>query len=673
MTTADMNAERLELALEAAGLDLWENDLATGKATKNTTKIFSELGYSDDEAMPYMDDIFAIVHPDDVARVKGAIEAHVTGATSQYRCEFRVRNKRGDWVWYANYGKIMDRTADNPGRRFIGVTFNIDDRKRKEQELELLNRQLSEQAGERKAIMDALRASTAQLQAILDYSSVGIWLVGLDGKYRFVNKTFCDAVGVPEHRFRAAQHLSEVLAPHIAENCISSDRACLLQDEPHLSHETLPFVDGKEHVLEITKIKLFNEAGEVSGIIGIAVDITERQQAQAALLEAKERAEAANQSKSRFLASMSHEIRTPMNTIIGMTQLALKTEREPKQRDYLGRIFHSGEHLLRVIDNILDFSKLEAEKLVLEDSDLDLIKIKQALINLVAWKATEKGIRISFDFSAADPGGLCGDMLRLNQILINYTNNAIKFTHQGEIAVRARKLDEDAKTVLLCFEVQDTGIGIPQEQRGTLFQAFHQAETSTSRTYGGSGLGLAISKRLAELMGGEVGFSSELGKGSIFWLKVRLRKCDRPAFPAISDQKQAPQAGNLAAKAAISGNRILLVEDNSFNQFVAREFLEDAGATVCIANNGKEALDLLHQEQFDCILMDSQMPVMDGLEATRLIRDNAVLRDIPIIALTANAFGEDRARCIAVGMNDFIGKPFRCDDLYTVLAKWVSR
>ncbi len=391
------------------------------------------------------------------------------------------------------------------------------------------------------------------------------------------------------------------------------------------------------------------------------------QEREHALLQQRQ-SEEASRAKSIFLSNMSHEIRTPMNTIIGMTQLALRNEKDQKQRDYLNKIYKAGEHLLGVIDDILDFSKIEAGKISLEITSFSIEQIRQTLATLFAWKAAESNLKLLFDFDPGIPRDLSGDLLRLNQILINYTSNAIKFTRQGEIIIRARKLEEGQGTVLLRFEVQDSGIGISEEQQAKLFHAFQQADSSTSRTYGGSGLGLAISKRLAELMGGEVGVESVPGKGSTFWFTIRLGN----GWSAPEDLPAA-QAENTkeADWGKLKGARILLAEDHPFNQEVAVEFLERYGANVRIANNGVEALDLLRQSKFDCVLMDVQMPVMDGLETTRQIRTDAALSNIPVIAMTANASGEEYDFCVEAGMNDFIGKPFSADSFYTTIARWL--
>ncbi len=423
---------------------------------------------------------------------------------------------------------------------------------------------------------------------------------------------------------------------------------------------------------------LKNQNGEIIGFTGTGKDISELKQAELTLLRheqelqlAIDRAESANSAKSEFIANMSHEIRTPLNSVLGMAQLALKAVADPKLRDYLEKIRLSGEHLLGIIDNILDFSKIDAGKLDLETTDFNLEDVHQNLLNMVAWKATGKGLRLSFEFDSAIPRELRGDPLRLSQVLINFINNAIKFTEHGTINVSVRLEKETVDQILLRFEVRDTGIGMSQEEISKLFLAFQQADTSTSRKYGGSGLGLAISRRLAILMGGEAGVISKLGQGSTFWFTALLGKANvHGSTLRIAQRVKREQAVEDAIQ-ALKGARILLVEDNPFNQQVATEFLQDVGVDVSVANNGKEALELMRRQPFDCVLMDVQMPVMDGMEATRHICDDPQLVSTPIIAMTANASKEDCERCFAAGMDDFIGKPFKLDVLYITLAKWL--
>ena len=392
--------------------------------------------------------------------------------------------------------------------------------------------------------------------------------------------------------------------------------------------------------------------------------------------QAKKLAEEASLAKGQFLANMSHEIRTPMNGVIGMAYLALKTELAPRQRDYLEKIRFAGEHLLGIIDDILDISKIEAGKLDIEQRDFVLDHVMQTVTTVVAPKAVGKGLNLVFDIDPALPPVLRGDPLRLGQVLINYTNNAIKFSAHGEIVITVKYVVGDDSACLARFEVRDHGIGLSDEEMGKLFQSFQQADTSTTREYGGTGLGLAICKQLAQLMGGEVGVHSAPGVGSTFWFTAQLGVSQRAVPELLNDVSDASDdlvtsMHAAAALGALKQARILLVEDNLFNQQIALEMLEEAGASVTLANNGVEALDLLAKSAFDCVLMDVQMPLMDGLEATRRIRADARLAGLHVLAMTATATSEDRVRCLDAGMDDFISKPIHPAHMYQTIANWL--
>ena len=520
-------------------------------------------------------------------------------------------------------------------------------------------------------------------------------------------------------------------------------------------------------------------------------------------------AEEAAKAKADFLANMSHEIRTPMNAIMGMAYLAQKTELTPKQRDYIEKIYKSSQHLLGIINDILDFSKIEAGKLDVEVTDFKLQDVLENLANLIGEKCLAKGLELIFDVDPSLPNHLCGDPLRLGQILINYANNALKFTQRGEIIVRIRKMKQTRKFCFVKFEVQDTGIGMKPEQVGGLFQSFQQADTSTTRKYGGTGLGLAISKNLATLMGGKVGVITEYGKGSTFWFTVKLaigqaeeenllcsmdlinrrmlvvddnlqaRQVLRAMLHAMSCRVDEAESGDAALQmiqkanntidpyevvymdmqmpgingietvkrsnalkikykpryimvtghgreeifkesedvgiemvllkpvnnsvlfdatirilggnipdfiknvdnsnkthynenlALISGASVLLVEDNELNQQVAVELLREINLNVDVAENGAIAVQKINESRYDLIFMDMQMPVMDGLEATRLIRGNEEFAKIPIVAMTANAMNGDRDKCLKVGMDDHLAKPLNPEELFTMLIKWI--
>jgi signal transduction histidine kinase/DNA-binding NarL/FixJ family response regulator/HPt (histidine-containing phosphotransfer) domain-containing protein len=400
---------------------------------------------------------------------------------------------------------------------------------------------------------------------------------------------------------------------------------------------------------------------------GYLADVTAEHTAAQALNAAKQTAEDATRSKSLFLANMSHEIRTPMNAIIGMSHLALKTGLTPRQHDYVQKIQRAGQHLLGIINDILDFSKIEADKLQVENQPFELDQVMENLATLIGDKVSAKGLELVFDVAPDVPTSLVGDSLRLGQILINYANNAVKFTERGQVSVSVRVHSADAGRVLLHFAVRDTGIGLTEEQMRQLFQSFQQADASTTRKYGGTGLGLAISKKLAQLMGGEVGVESAVGKGSTFWFTADLEV-------GQGEGRQSPRlaVGNaLEAMKTIHGARVLLAEDNELNQQVAAELLADAGMVVDIANNGVEAVAMAQRAAYDIVLMDMQMPEMDGVEATRALRAIPALDALPVVAMTANAMQADRELCIQAGMVDFVTKPIEPDDLWRALLRWI--
>nr|WP_026600365.1 ATP-binding protein [Methylomonas sp. 11b] len=386
---------------------------------------------------------------------------------------------------------------------------------------------------------------------------------------------------------------------------------------------------------------------------------------------AKERADAANKAKSTFLANMSHELRTPMNGIIGMTALARRQATDPKQLDQLNKVAQASQHLLAVINDILDISKIEAERLILEKAPLKLPSVLENMLNLLSTKAQDKGLKFIINL----PPELAtqtfqGDLLRLGQVLLNLVNNAIKFTAHGSITVTISQTRESADSALLRFDVRDTGIGIAPEDQALLFTAFEQVDSSTSRKYGGTGLGLAISKRLVHLMGGEIGVDSKAGAGSVFWFTALLEKIanvEEPA-PARSLEVVEQQLKNLHANAFI-----LLVEDDLINQEVAKLQLESVGLKVDLAEDGEQAVEMASRTAYDVILMDVQMPKMDGLAATRAIRVLPNRATVPIISMTANAFDEDRQACLGAGMSDHLGKPFMPEELYAVLLKWLKK
>ncbi len=385
----------------------------------------------------------------------------------------------------------------------------------------------------------------------------------------------------------------------------------------------------------------------------------------------KTRAEAASIAKSNFLATMSHEIRTPMNGVLGMAQVMATTELTEEQQLYVNTILDSGNSLLIIINDILDFSKIEAGKMDLESNPFNLNKITTEIASLFQSKAHEKNIQLTYNIENNCPLELMGDSLRIKQVLQNLTSNAIKFTEQGSIKISISGSMIEDHSVSLILSITDSGIGIDQSAQNKLFSDFTQVDSSTTRKFGGTGLGLAICKQLVTLMGGEIGVNSQLGQGATFWFTLNLSLNTNIQTTLPKDKIEHPNQ-----LTPLSGT-ILLVEDNLVNQLVAKAILEKFGLTLDIANDGLQAVQKFSKNNYDLILMDCQMPVLDGLEATRQIRknelENKVNQPTPIIALTANAHNKDRGRCIAAGMDDYLQKPIIKDDLYNLLAQYLKQ
>ena len=555
---------------------------------------------------------------------------------------------------------------------------------------------------ERKRAETELLASKEQISQLLQTTDQGIYGINPEGECTFINTsglkilgyTLEECLGRNMHEF--LHHTRQDGSSYPQEECPvfhvrTTGSSC------RIDSELLWRADGTSFPAEYSSYPIMVN-GEIQGAVVTFSDVTQRKQAEEELANAKEAAEAANKAKSEFLSNMSHEIRTPMNAIMGMTQLALRLENSPKQQDYLTKIDNASQSLLEIINDILDFSRIEAGKLELEQAAFSLDELLGNLKVMVGLKAEHKGVGLLFRITPDTPRHLMGDALRLGQILINLTANAVKFTETGEIVVSVLPEEMNGESVGLRFSIRDTGIGMTPEELQRLFHSFSQVDSSITRRFGGTGLGLAISKKLTELMGGRIEVESTPGSGSTFTILLTLGIAREDAGNCVGRSGQPPEprrqelkdtapppeftsrqrkrptnsgnGGEDAPPLLLSGRRLLLVEDNAINRYLATALLTDLGALVEQAENGIEGVKRATTEPFDLVLMDIQMPELDGLTATEQIR-NLGFSELPIIAMTAHAMNGDREKSLAAGMNDHLTKPINPEKLAEILCRWL--
>jgi signal transduction histidine kinase/DNA-binding response OmpR family regulator len=768
------SSDFLESAQAAGGFGVFDLDLATGNITG--TPYFFELIDQFGRDPLTREQWVATIHPEDFEAVVLALGAAID-SDAKYQCEYRTVLQNGQVRWLAGRGEILRDPEGHPSRA-IGTLTDITERKELEERLRYATESLN-------------IAQTAAGLATFDFN--------FHRNSRICSQNFHTLLGIPA--WTQLDDLSLLMSRVHPEDAERSRNAPLdaTPAEPSYQCEYRVMLDGggERWIAEKATVS-WGPSGEMTRITGAIVDITERKHAEQAILDAKLSAEAANRAKSNFLANVSHEIRTPMNGVIGMSQILAETTLDTHQREYVDIIRGSAKALLSLINDVLDLSKIEADRLELESVDFDLCDLIYETVAAMALQSAAKGIEMIVNIGGDRPLLARGDPGRLRQIVMNLIGNAVKFTHEGYVV-----LDADGKLapngrLTLRIEVTDTGIGIPADRLDRLFKTFSQVDSSTTRHYGGTGLGLSIVKRLAELMGGTVGVRSEVGAGSTFWVTLEVdalpdqpsreplgqgrrilivddllpsakslaaklalwhfdtvevsgvdaaleRLATDPGFDLVLADELMPMKGGLDLLAALradprharlpfillslfgteqhthewahrpdavalkpiraaalgtlihqvltgkvprnswvapeahvtptfAGHRILLVEDNPVNQRVALRVLQKLSAEVTIANNGAEALERIAESRFDAVLMDCQMPVMDGFTATRRIREleRGGIKRLPIIALTANVMSEDRELCIAAGMDAHLGKPIEPAQLADCLARYLK-
>jgi len=615
-----------------------------GRYTYLSPNYRTELGY--DPAELVGQDPSELIHPDDRAAVAEMLQRRQSD-----RLIFRARHKNGAWRWMESIGNIYVNEQGEP--RGVIVSRDITDRMRAEA---------------------TLRESEERFRGAFDYAAIGMALVAPDGRWLEVNQALCNIVGYSESEL-IGRKFQDITHPEDLDADLEFVRRMLKGEIPFYQMEKRYLHKRGAVVWVLLSVSLVRGGdGNPAYFIAQIQDVTGRKQAEAELCAAKEAAETANHSKGEFLANMSHEIRTPMNAIIGMTDLALQSDLSPDQRECLDLVRNSADSLLLLINEILDLSKIEAGKLKIDSVVFSLPDTMTPLIQTQSLRAQQGGLNLFCKIAADVPPLLVGDPARLGQVLTNLVSNALKFTEHGEVSVdiapAPTTVDDGGRFSELHFTVSDTGIGIAPEKLGTIFAPFEQGDGSTTRRYGGTGLGLTICRHLVERMGGRIWVESSPGRGSRFHFTMRFGLPERGASPELSPPQLVAEGATGQPARPL---RILLAEDNLVNQKLVVKLLEKRGHTVLVVNNGRDAVTTVDHYPFDLVLMDVQMPEMDGLEATAAIR--ARERDgsahLPIVALTAHAMKGDEERCLAAGMDGYLSKPINGKDLFAAIERMV--
>jgi PAS domain S-box-containing protein len=657
--------ERLKLALGNARHGLWDWNLTSDTVILDDNW-WSILGYRRGEMPDSLASWRETMHPDDRTHVTEALKSSLKSDDALFDVEYRALRKDGQWIWINTRGRVQSRAGDFTAIRMMGTIHDISERKRAQQ---------------------ILQEQEQRFRQIVNGASDIIYRTDDNGHFNFVNAA-AERVLQMDARTLLGRHYLTLIRDDLRGAAQEFYAEQAAQQRAN-SYSEFPVITGSgEEIWLGQNVQVLADERGIIGFQGLARDITERKRMERALQDAHDRALDSARLKSEFLANMSHEIRTPMNGVIGLASLLQDTPLSPTQQAYVDGIRTSGDALLTVINDVLDSSKIEAGMLHIESIDFELHSMVESTLQMFAEPARRKQLGLSAVIDEDVPATVCGDPNRLRQVLTNLIGNAVKFTTEGSVGIRVSNMPRRGDLASIRFEVHDTGIGMTEDVLSRVFQPFVQADSSTTRRFGGTGLGLAISKRLVELMGGIIDVRSQVGLGSTFWFAVPLHTAaevihdDRPileahtagyeatSLPVWSD---APVPQPVAHAVPANGARILVVEDNRVNQAVARGMLEGLGYSVDLAGDGIEALEAIDRRSYDAVLMDCQMPRMDGFTATAEIRrrESSAAR-IPIIALTAYATEGERERCLDAGMDDYLSKPVTKPDLARVLARWTT-
>ncbi len=631
---------RFRKALEQVGDNAWEHNFKTGKTYfSNTSSLLHNfnIGEHEDNASVWWN----LVHPEDIPLLEENNNAYLSGERDNHSLEYRLINKEGTIRWVLDRGVVIERDEQRLPLRIAGTHTDITNRKQAEQSL-LVNEE--------------------KYRSIIANMNLGLLEVNMEEVIQFANNSFCEMSGYS---------LEELIGKKAAELFVRGDNTEIAETKNELRKEGISDAyeigvtnkKGEQKWWLISGAPRFDDQDNLVGSIGIHLDITAQKKLELELLDARESAEQSAAAKEIFLANMSHEIRTPMNAIIGMGRQLHRTPLDDQQEFYLETINKAAEHLLVLINDILDISKIEAGKLNLEHIGFRPDEVIDHCIQVMEHKAEEKGLKLMKENSPEKSTIFLGDPYRLTQILLNLLSNAIKFTEEGNVTISCLLQPVINDRQLIILSVKDTGIGMDGEFLSSIFRKFTQEEQSTARKYGGTGLGMSISKQLTELMNGHIEVSSKKGEGTTITLTIPF---------SVGTEKDIPQTkGKVIDSSILKEKKILLVEDNEMNRLVATTLLENYGVNIAEVHDGAEAVRALKTGYYDLVLMDVQMPVLNGLDATRIIRQE-VNQFVPIIALTANAIKGEAEKCLKAGMNDYISKPFEEEELINAIARWLG-